>query len=147
MADTVIRWIGDHCFVMAIDASNDRAAILRRSKAVGGTYAAKIADRLCDSYLFGLRDLLAEYEKYFELEYPKVEQYLYVRYGLSEDDITELLSDMSPSRRLVLGDECANGDYMLSQLFESEIGYSMLRALLSLKNVPNTDSEEEYYED
>ena len=143
MAKTALTWIGEDRFVIAIDRANTRDIVRGRGRALGGTFASDVVDRVCDCFLTGVKDLKQEFEDYYRPEYSSFSDFLFRKHGLSIRAISTMLKDDSADRIIATGDVCAGGDYNLTQILESEVGWRLLAALLDVADVvPGTEVDE-----
>jgi hypothetical protein len=147
MVKTVLEWIGDHKFVIAMDRVMTRDVVCARGKTLGSTFASDIVARICNSFFVGLNDLEKEYEGYYRAEYPSFGAFLFRKYGLSERVITAILGSKSAERLIALGDASGNGDYIVNEMTESDVGWRLLGVLLDLDEEPRSDAEDDERED
>jgi len=146
MAKTTVTWIGDDKFVVMMDRAMTREAVIARGKAFQGTFSSEIISRLWDCFCGGLTDLKKEYEDYYKPEYPSFGHFLFWKCGLPKRVVRTILASDSDDRLVALGDACASGDYILSQMVESEVGHGLLAALLDLDEGRQSDGEDDDHE-
>ncbi len=147
MVKTLIEWIGDYKFVVAMDRTMTREAVCARAKALRGTFASDLVGRMCDCFLVGLKDLEREYEEYYRLEYRSFGAFLYWKYGLPLRVAAAIVENKTDERIIALGDATAGGDYILSQMVESDVGQKLLSVLLDLDEGPRSEMEDDEDED
>ena len=146
MVNTALTWIGDDKFIIAMDRTTTRDIVCARGRALGGTFASGVVDRICDCFLVGLKDLKNEYEQYYRLEYPSFKAFLFRKYGLSKRDIGALLEGESDDRIIAIGDVVGGGDYTLGQMIKSDVGQRLLGVLLDLSDA-GSETEDDKHED
>ena len=147
MAKTVLKWVGDHKFIVAIDRSMTRQVVAERGKTLGATFASDIVGRICDCIFAGIKDLEDEFAEFYATEYCSFEDFLYWKHGLSTEAISRIMNNNNDSRIIAIGDACGGGDYIVDQLTESEIGKKLLVALLDLDDKHKSEREGGAYED
>lgn len=99
-------------------------------------YSYIMFSKMYDSIFSELIDLDYEYEKYYSFEYTSLKEFLYKKYNLNEEDITELLEERrkNPACGLYRKDDNSYGDYGLAEFSFSEVMYERIINILMLKN-------------
>lgn len=147
MAKTILAWIGEYKFVVALDRTMTREVVCARGRAAGPGFAFDIVSRICDCFFVGLNDLEREYADYYNREYSSLATFLFRKYGLPDGIIQSMLANKTDETIIALGDASGGGDYTLSQLAEGEVGQELLTTLLDLDRDPGSDVEDREYED
>ena len=112
----------------AVDQTLSRESVKEKAKVVSGSYLGVLVDRLCDAFFYTLKDLEEEYNRYYAREYSSIEEFLFWRYSVPENEISRLLSTVG-ERNLFHGIFAKNGDHMISNFHN---GHGMDDALYSI---------------
>ena len=97
-------------------------------------YALNMFSRMFDSITSELINVDVEYEKYFSFEYKSLEQFLYKKYNLKLEVISELINSRkrNPDCILYRKDDHSYGDYGIAQFMFSEPMYDRVMDILML---------------
>lgn len=100
-------------------------------------YALNMFSRLYDSITCELVNLDVEYDKYYSFEYPSLEHFLYRKYNLNEEDISNLMEERKKYPECILyrkDDLAYGGNGQLTTFAFSEAMYDRVMEMIMLKN-------------
>jgi hypothetical protein len=119
--------------VIASESRPDLKDILKAAAVTKGSYAEELIERIYAFFIETAIDLKGEYQKYYELEYKNILNFLYHKYAMDEEDLPRLSALSKSCDCLLLIKERRWGrDYQIDSLFEySEQGRDLIMQTLN----------------
>ena len=120
--------------LLLINKNLTKEIFLEKSGAQNG-YSLNLFSRMYDSVTSELINVDFEFEKYYSFEYESIEQFLYRKYNIEENEIDELMQFRkdNPDCILYRKDDASYGDYGIPQFMFSESMYDRIIEVLTLK--------------
>ncbi|QQY31749.1 MULTISPECIES: hypothetical protein [Bacteroidota] len=107
---------------------------LKKTGAKDG-YAKKMFTEMYQSIISERIDVIAEYKKFYSVEYGTLEEYLYKKYNLEVESIEELMEALEENKecRLYRKDQNSYGNWEISTFMNSETMFDRITEILLTK--------------
>lgn len=98
-------------------------------------YARKMFTEMYQSIISERIDVIAEYKKFYSIEYPTFEEHLYKKYNLDIELINELVEavNQNPDCKLYRKDQNSYGNWEISTFINSETMFDRVNEILLMK--------------
>ena len=127
-------------YIAIIDRRSSKSAFLKAAKAHPGSYAQELMERIYDCLMPHALDVQEEYRKYYAIEYPSLEVFLYWKYNITRSTINRIMNNLKQEDVLVYGTVYAGGDYVTGQFIMSDTGVEMINQVFDqLREVDSED--------
>ena len=127
-------------YIAIIDRRCSKSAFLKAAQTHPGSYAQELMERIYDCLMPHVLDVQKEYRKYYAIEYPDLETFLYWKYNLTRSTIDKIMSNLNQEDVLGYGTVYAGGDYVTGQFIMSDTGIEMINQVFDqLREVGSED--------
>lgn len=106
-----------------------RDKFIEKARVNKSSYACTVIEEILDIFESTSKNVVCEYQKYYNMEYSDVYEYIYKHYNIQREIIDILKEHYTPLKKLYYGSATASGDYNTADLLFQEKMYDAINII------------------